>query len=100
MNSDQNGVDVFKQMAVRVAAHYCIADVQCWDQLPESFRHFIIHIDYKNLIVPLVWCDRESGQTWQQLSIKYRVSVQTIRTILTKRALVINATTPGKRSKK
>ena len=100
MNSDQNGIDLFRQMAVRVAVHYSIADVDCWEQLPESFRGFIVHIEYKNLIVPLVWCDRESGQTWQQLSIKYRVSVQTIRTILDKRALMTNATTRGKRSKK
>lgn len=100
MNLDQNGIELFQQMAVRVASHYSIANVDCWDDLPESFRQLIVNIEYKNLIVPLVWCDRESGQTWQQLSIKYRVSVQTIRTILSKRALMSNVTTRDKGFKK
>lgn len=93
MHSDQQQIDLFRQMAVRVAAHFEIADVQCWDDLPVSFRELIQNIEYKSLIVPLVCCDRRNGQTWQQLSIKYRVSVQTIRTILGKRSLINNATT-------
>jgi len=76
--------ETFRQMAVKVAAHYSIATVEEWEQLPESFRALIVQIEYKSLIVPLVLSDRACGQTWQQLSIKYRISVQTVRTILGK----------------
>lgn len=96
MNS---GIDneLFKQKAIEVAAFYGISTAQCWDELPESFRGLIVQIEYRALIVPLVWNDRDAGLTWQQLSIKYRVSVQTIRTTLGKRskhALKTNAATP------
>lgn len=95
MRSDQNEIEIFKQMAVKVAAHFQIADVQCWDDLPGPFRELIQNIEYKSLIVPLVCCDRKCGQTWQQLSIKYRVSIQTIRTILGRCSLMNNAPTRG-----
>lgn len=99
MNSN-NDNDLFKKMAVDVADFYGIATVDCWDNLPEPFRLLIRQIEYKSLIVPLVLSDRKTrGLTWQQLSIKYRISVQTVRTILAKvpkHALKNNVTTPGK----
>ena len=92
-----NSIDeLFKEKAILVAQKYGITDATQWDDLPETFRGTIIHVEYKSLIVPLVLEDRGRKMTWQQLSIKYRISVQTVRTILSKankHALKSNATT-------
>lgn len=76
---------LFEEMAVRLAAHCGVANVTIWDELPAPFQAIINQIEYNNLIAPLVWSDRETQHfSWRKLSIKYRISVQTVRTILSK----------------
>ena len=73
----------FKKAAVEVARHYGIADVDDWDQLPAGVRNLMQVVQYKDLVLPLVHRDR-CELSWQQLSIKYSLSVMEVRTICKK----------------
>lgn len=73
----------FKKAAVEVARFFSIADVDSWDQLPEGVRGFMLHVEYRSLVVPLVHRDR-CELSWQQLANKYHLSVQEVRTICKK----------------
>lgn len=75
---------VFKKRAVEVARLFDIADVQEWEQLPEPYRRFLSVVEYKVMVVPLVYQDRGSGCSWQALSIKYELPMTSIRDILKK----------------
>lgn len=73
----------FKRAAVDVARLFDLADVESWDQLPDGVRKFMLHVEYRALIVPLVYRDR-CEMSWAQLAIKYRLTVQEVRTICKK----------------
>lgn len=75
---------VFKKRAVEVARLFDIADVQEWEQLPEPYRRFLSVVEYKVMVVPLVYQDRGNGCSWQALSIKYELPMTSIRDILKK----------------
>lgn len=73
----------FKKAAVEVARFFSIADVATWEELPEGIRGFMSVVDYKSLVKPLVYRDR-AKLSWVQLSTKYGLTVQEVRTICTK----------------
>lgn len=73
----------FKKVAVEVARHYNIADVEEWEDLPEGVRRFMDAVQYKALVAPLILRDR-CELSWTQLSIKYKLSYQEVRTICKK----------------
>lgn len=75
---------VFKKRAVEVAKLFDIADVHEWEQLPAPYRRFLAVVEYKVMVVPLVYRDRGNGCSWQALSIKYELSIQEVRTICQK----------------
>lgn len=73
----------FKKAAVEVARLFDLADVEAWEELPDGVRGFMSHVEYKALVVPLVYQDR-CNMSWQQLSTKYSLSVKEVRTICQK----------------
>lgn len=73
----------FKKRAVEVARFFELADVDRWEDLPEGVRGFISVVEYRALVVPLVYRDR-CNLSWAQLSAKYGLSVQEVRTICRK----------------
>lgn len=73
----------FKKAAVEVARLFSLADVGAWEELPDGVRGFMSHVEYKALVVPLVYQDR-CNMSWQQLSTKYSLSVKEVRTICQK----------------
>lgn len=73
--------EIFKKRAVEVARLFDIADVQEWEQLPECYRRFLVVVEYKVMVVPLVYRDRGNGLSWQALSVKYDLSIKEVRTI-------------------
>ncbi len=78
---EEQPTDIFKKRAVEVARLFDIADVQEWEQLPDGYRRFLVVVDYKVMVVPLVYRDRGNGYSWQALSIKYDLSIKEVRTI-------------------
>lgn len=83
MQTVQQITPEFKKAAVEVARLFDLADVETWDQLPDGVRGFMSHVEYKALVVPLVYQDR-CNMSWQALSIKYSLSVREVRTICQK----------------
>lgn len=81
---EQEPNDLFKRRAVEVARLFDIADVSEWSQLPECYRRFLVVVEYKVMVVPLVYRDRGNGLSWQALSIKYELPMTTVRDILKK----------------
>lgn len=72
----------FKMAAVEVAKFYGASGVGEWDDLPDFYKKFLLdNVPYDVLIQPLVWRDRGNGLSWRQMSNKYGVSVQTVRTV-------------------
>lgn len=81
----------FKKAAVEVARLFSLADVGVWEELPDGIRGFMSHVEYKALVVPLVYQDR-CNMSWQQLSTKYSLSVKEVRTICQKAYYRANVT--------
>lgn len=75
---------VFKKRAVEVARLFDIADVQEWEQLPAPYRRFLSVVEYKVMVVPLVYRDRGNGCSWNALSIKYELTIHEVRAICQK----------------
>lgn len=73
----------FKKAAVEVARLFDLADVDRWEDLPDGVRGFISVVEYRVLVKPLVYRDR-CNLSWPQLSIKYGLTVQEVRTICKK----------------
>jgi hypothetical protein len=75
----------YQHAAVEVVKLYGIVGVSEWHELPEHWRRFVVdNVSYICLIRPLVWRDRGNGLSWKQISIKYGVTVQNVRTICKK----------------
>lgn len=83
MQTAQTITPEFKKAAVEIARLFNLADVETWDELPDGVRGFMSHVEYRALVVPLVYQDR-CNMSWQALSIKYGLSVQEVRTICKK----------------
>lgn len=82
MGTQVNIDDKYKRAAVQVAKMYGIQGCDEWDDLSEAWRRYLVdNVSYKQLVKPLVWADRGRGLTWQQLSNKYSLTLQEVRTI-------------------
>lgn len=72
----------YMRAAVEVARLYGVVGVEGWDDLPKPWRRFIVdNVSYTSLVQPLVWRDKGKGLSWHQISNKYGISVQCVRTI-------------------
>lgn len=83
MESSHNLTPEFRKRAVEVARLFDLADVQDWDSLPDGVRGFMAVVEYRALVTPLVYRDR-CNLSWAQLSAKYGLTVQEVRTICKK----------------
>lgn len=95
MQTVQQITPEFKKAAVEVARLFDLADVETWEDLPDGVRGFMSHVEYKALVVPLVYQDR-CNMSWQALSIKYQLSVREVRTICQKAYFRANVRRKGK----
>ena len=85
----------FKKAAVEVARLFDLSDVERWEDLPDGVRGFISVVEYRALVTPLVYRDR-CNLSWAQLSTKYGLTVQEVRTICRKAYYRANITAIGK----
>lgn len=80
---EQQPTPEFKKAAVEVARFFELADVSEWGELPDGVRGFMVNVEYRALVTPLVYRDR-CNLSWAQLSTKYGLTVQEVRTICRK----------------
>lgn len=80
MTDKQPGGERFKKMAVRLATHLSLMDIDEWEDLPPHFQAFFINLNYRDIVAPLVRYDYKCFKSGEskfnsaaQIALKYGI---------------------------